>query len=81
MSRRWWIMGRHERRRAICEFRKVAKQELVTYLVAIDVDLTDHPVLNSARQRWLADRFARKPICIACRAQFADEGTVLRGES
>jgi hypothetical protein len=65
-------MGRHERRAHIGRFRRDAARMIVTHLVEAHAPLGDHPLLERARDWWRSTIQRRRPFCISCGANFAD---------
>jgi hypothetical protein len=59
-------MNRHARRASVSSIRH---SDLMTYLVAANVPLTDK-TLHGAVLHWHANIADRKPICISCKASF-----------
>jgi hypothetical protein len=69
-------MGRHERRSALRDFRREAKAaHLITYLLDADAKL-DEPLLLRALSWWRGNIKQRRPICICCKANFADDAVI-----
>jgi hypothetical protein len=69
------MSNRAQRRSSIRVFRKRAGTFLQTTLVPSDAPLDHRPVLVDAVRFWQANRSARRPSCIGCKAKFADAST------
>ena len=70
-------MGRHERRASVAAFRRdLYRDHLLTRLIDADADLSAFPLLVRAVSFWRGQIQQRRPLCPACRANFADGAVV-----
>jgi hypothetical protein len=67
-------MGRHERRRDLARFRRVASRtSLLTFLLEPnDQRLNDAPLLKAAASNWLDNLAVRVRCCIICNSWLVD---------
>ena len=68
--------NRHQRRPDLRAFRR-SHAVLLTYMVAADDPCDGHPLLVRAAAFWRDGIERRKPVCIGCKAAFADGAEVV----
>jgi hypothetical protein len=72
------MSNRAQRRADLHQFkREVHREHLVTYMIEAsdDASLDRHPLLRRALKFWRSNVPQRKPICLGCRASFANDAT------
>jgi hypothetical protein len=65
-------MGRHERRASVTEFKRAAAGGyLDAHMLPADAPISN-PLLQRAVEYWRGNIQQRRPVCISCKARFAD---------
>jgi hypothetical protein len=71
------MSNRATRRASVAAFRRdLYRDHLLTHLIDADAPLDDHPLLSRAVWYWRGQIQQRRPLCPACRANFADGAVV-----
>ena len=67
------MRNRQQRRASVADFKKAAAGGyLDAHLAPADVPITD-PLLQRAAEFWRGHIQQRRPVCIACKAKFAED--------